>query len=83
MPLARIDLPAGKPASYGRAVADVVYEAMIATLKAPKDDRFQVISEHGRDTLLIDPSYLARISHQPRDPGVLFHGRRREPHPLL
>jgi phenylpyruvate tautomerase PptA (4-oxalocrotonate tautomerase family) len=58
MPLARIDLPAGKPASYGRAVADVVYDAMIATLKAPKDDRFQVISEHGRDTLLIDPSYL-------------------------
>ena len=58
MPLARIDLPAGKPASYGRAVADVVYEAMIATLKAPKDDRFQVISEHGRDALLIDPSYL-------------------------
>jgi phenylpyruvate tautomerase PptA (4-oxalocrotonate tautomerase family) len=58
MPLARIDLPAGKPASYGRAIADVVYDAMIATLKAPKDDRFQVISEHGQDTLLIDPSYL-------------------------
>ena len=58
MPLARIDLPAGKPASYGRTVADVVYDAMIAALKAPKDDRFQVISEHGRDTLLIDPSYL-------------------------
>ena len=58
MPLARIDLPAGKHAGYGRAVADVVYDAMIATLKAPKDDRFQVISEHGRDTLLIDPSYL-------------------------
>ncbi len=58
MPLARIDLPAGKPAEYGHAVADVVYEAMIATLKAPKDDRFQVISEHARDTLLIDPTYL-------------------------
>ena len=58
MPLARIDLPAGKPAEYGHAVADVVYEAMIATLKAPKDDRFQVISEHTRDTLLIDPTYL-------------------------
>ena len=39
MPLARIDLPAGKPAEYGHAVADVVYEAMIATLKAPKDGR--------------------------------------------
>jgi hypothetical protein len=36
MPLARIDLPAGKPADYVRTVADVVYEAMIATLNAPK-----------------------------------------------
>ena len=58
MPLARIDLPAGKPADFGRAVADVVYEAMLATLNAPKDDRFQVISEHTRDTLIIDPTYL-------------------------
>jgi 4-oxalocrotonate tautomerase len=58
MPLARIDLPAGKPPEYSRAVADVVYNAMIATLNAPKDDRFQVISEHTRDTLLIDPTYL-------------------------
>jgi phenylpyruvate tautomerase PptA (4-oxalocrotonate tautomerase family) len=58
MPLARIDLPAGKPADYGRAVADVVYETMVATLNAPKDDRFQVISAHTRDTLIIDPTYL-------------------------
>jgi phenylpyruvate tautomerase PptA (4-oxalocrotonate tautomerase family) len=58
VPLARIDLPAGKPAGYGRAVADVVYEAMIATLNAPKNDRFQVISEHARETLIIDPTYL-------------------------
>jgi hypothetical protein len=66
MPLARIDLPAGKPPEYGRAVADVVYTAMIATLNAPKDDRFQVISEHTRDTLLIDPTYLGieRISQR-------------------
>ena len=58
MPLARIDLPAGKPPEYGRAVADTVYDAMIATLNAPKGDRFQVISEHSRDTLIIDPTYL-------------------------
>ena len=58
MPLARIDLPAGKPADYARAVADVVYEAMIATLNAPKNDRFQVISEHTPATLIIDPTYL-------------------------
>jgi 4-oxalocrotonate tautomerase len=58
MPLARIDLPAGKPAGFGRTVADVVYAAMLAELKAPLGDRFQVISEHGGDTLIIDPSYL-------------------------
>jgi 4-oxalocrotonate tautomerase len=58
MPLARIDLPAGKPAGYARAVADVVYEAMLATLNAPKNDRFQVISEHARESLIIDPTYL-------------------------
>jgi 4-oxalocrotonate tautomerase len=57
-PLARIDLPAGKPPEYGRAVAVAVHNAMIATLNAPKDDRFYVISEHTRDTLLIDPTYL-------------------------
>jgi phenylpyruvate tautomerase PptA (4-oxalocrotonate tautomerase family) len=58
MPLARVDLPAGRPADYGRVVADVVYEAMMATLNVPKGDRFQVISECRRDSLLIDPSYL-------------------------
>ena len=58
MPLARIDLPAGKPPEYSRDVASVIYDAMIATLNAPKDDRFQVISEHTRDTLFIDPAYL-------------------------
>ncbi len=58
MPLARIDLPSGKPAEYRRAVADVVYEAVVAILKPPDGDRFQIITEHQPDTLLIDPSYL-------------------------
>lgn len=58
MPLARIDIPAGKPREYSRAVADVVYEAMIAKLNAPKDDRFQVVTEHALGTLFIDPNYL-------------------------
>jgi 4-oxalocrotonate tautomerase len=52
-----ICLPA-KPPEYGLAVADVIYEAMIATLNAPKNDRFQVISEDTRETLIIDPTFL-------------------------
>jgi 4-oxalocrotonate tautomerase len=58
MPLARIDLPAGTSAEYRAAVGDVVYAAMITTLNAPKDDRFQVISEHLPSHLVIDPTYL-------------------------
>jgi len=58
MPLARIDLPRGKSAEYKRAVADVVYESVVNILKAPDGDRFQIITEHGPDTLLIDPQYF-------------------------
>lgn len=58
MPLVRIDLPAGRTPDYRKAVADIVYAAMLRELKVPEGDRFQVITEHGPDTLLIDPSYL-------------------------
>ena len=64
MPLARIDLAHGKSADYRRSAGEVVYEAMVATLHAPKDDRFQVITEHPSDGLIADPSYLG-ISRSP------------------
>ena len=58
MPLARIDLVAGKPAEYRAAIGDVVYDAMIDALGVPKDDRFQVITEHADPDLVVDPTYL-------------------------
>jgi 4-oxalocrotonate tautomerase len=58
MPLVRIDLAAGKPVYYRRAVGDVVYDAMTATINVPANDRFQIITEHAPDGLIIDPSYL-------------------------
>ena len=58
MPLARIDLVQGKSAEYRRAIGGVVYEAMVDVLKAPKDDRFQVIAEHPADALIADENYL-------------------------
>src|ERR1700730_19256311 len=39
MPLARIDLAEGKTADYRRAIGEVVYDAQVEVLKAPKDDR--------------------------------------------
>ena len=58
MPLVRIDLPAGKPDAYRAAVGDAVYNAMVATLNVPKDDRFQVIAAHDAAGLVVDPTYL-------------------------
>jgi 4-oxalocrotonate tautomerase len=58
MPLVRIDLPAGKTASYRSAVGDVIYNALTEVMKAPVDDRFQVITEHGEGDLVIDRTYL-------------------------
>jgi phenylpyruvate tautomerase PptA (4-oxalocrotonate tautomerase family) len=59
MPLSRIDIPAGKSADYGKAVADVVYDTLISVLNVPENDRFQIVSKHQAGTgLLIDPSYL-------------------------
>lgn len=58
MPLVRIDLPAGKSAEYRSSVGEVVYAAMTETMNVPKDDRFQIISEHAPSDLVIDPTYL-------------------------
>jgi phenylpyruvate tautomerase PptA (4-oxalocrotonate tautomerase family) len=58
MPLARIDLIAGKSEEYRQTVGDVVYQAMVEILKAPKDDRFQVINEHPASNFIFDPHFF-------------------------
>ena len=58
MPLVRIDLAKGKSAKYRGTIGEVVYQAMLATLSAPKDDRFQVITEHAADGFIFGPNYL-------------------------
>jgi len=58
MPLARIDLVRGKPADYKHTIADVVYEAMLDTIKAPANDRFQIITEHAPEDHIADENYL-------------------------
>lgn len=58
MPLVHIDMPRGKALEDRRIIADVIYDAMIATLKVPQNDRFQIISQREGDDLIIDPTYL-------------------------
>jgi phenylpyruvate tautomerase PptA (4-oxalocrotonate tautomerase family) len=58
MPLVRIDMPTGKTPEQRRIIGDVIYDAMIATLNVPQNDRFQIISERESCDLIIDPTYL-------------------------
>ena len=58
MPLARIDLIQGKSSDYKGAIGEVIYEAMLAILNVPKNDRFQVITEHPVEGFVFDLTYL-------------------------
>lgn len=58
MPLVRISLRKGRSAADRRAIADGVHRAMVATIDVPADDRFQVITEHEADALVVDANYL-------------------------
>jgi phenylpyruvate tautomerase PptA (4-oxalocrotonate tautomerase family) len=58
MPLVRIDVGPGHPASFGRAVGDIVYRAMTTEINVPADDKFQIISAHEATALNIPKSYL-------------------------
>jgi phenylpyruvate tautomerase PptA (4-oxalocrotonate tautomerase family) len=58
MPLVRIDLQEGKSAEYRAQVGDIIYRAMVAELNVPKDDRFQIITQHAASGLIYDRDYL-------------------------
>ena len=58
MPLVRIDLLEGKSPEFRMEVGQIVYRAMTEVLGVPKDDRFQVITEHSKTGLQFDREYL-------------------------
>ena len=62
MPLVRIDLAKGTSAEFRKALGDIVYKAMIDIIDVPKDDKFQIITEHPPEGLNYAPSYLG-IEH--------------------
>lgn len=68
MPLVRIDIGAGHPAGFGRAVGDIVYRAMLSEINVPADDKFQIITAHEATELVIPQSYLG-IEYSP---GIIF-----------
>jgi 4-oxalocrotonate tautomerase len=58
MPFVRIDLIRGKSAQYRKTLGEIVYNAMVDLINVPKDDKFQVITEHAPEDLNFAASYL-------------------------
>ena len=62
MPLVRIALPKGKRAEYRQAVSAGVQRALVEMFDVPKDDLFQIITEHEAGTEIVRPtSYLGIV----------------------
>ncbi len=60
MPLVRISLLKGKPASYRRKVGDAIHQALVETINVPAKDRFQVITEHDPEDVWINLVEVAK-----------------------
>jgi 4-oxalocrotonate tautomerase len=58
MPLVRIDLHKGTSLEYRKTIGDGVHQAMIEALDVPREDRFQIVTEHPAGELLYSPTYL-------------------------
>ena len=53
MPLVRIDLAEGRSLEYGKQVGQIIYHALTDVMNAPKDDLFQIITEHPQARLAV------------------------------
>jgi phenylpyruvate tautomerase PptA (4-oxalocrotonate tautomerase family) len=58
MPFVRIDLMRGKSIEYRKTIGEIVYNAMRDVIDVPKDDKFQIISEHPLEAFNLSGSYL-------------------------
>ncbi len=58
MPFVRIDLLEGKTLEYHLQIGEIVYQTLLDVLNVPKNDRFQVITEHPKAGLQFDRDYL-------------------------
>ena len=65
MPFVRIDLMRGRSVQYRKTIGEIVYNAMRDVIDVPKDDKFQVITEHPVEAFNVSESYLG--NHYSKD----------------
>jgi phenylpyruvate tautomerase PptA (4-oxalocrotonate tautomerase family) len=63
MPLLRIAHPSGKSTDYAAALSRGVHQAMVECFGVPKDDYFQIVTEHVAGTGVVGPAEFLGIRH--------------------
>ncbi|MBA3942922.1 MAG: tautomerase family protein [Beijerinckiaceae bacterium] len=58
MPLIRISMRRGRPASHPAAIVDGVYRALRETFEVPEDDLFAVIHQHEAEEFIFNANYF-------------------------
>lgn len=58
MPLIRISMRRGRPASHPAAIIDGVYRALRATFEVPENDLFAVVHQHDADEFVFDANFF-------------------------
>lgn len=58
MPLIRISMRRGRPASEPSAIVDGIYRALRETFEVPEDDLFAVIHQHDGDEFVFNANYF-------------------------
>ena len=58
MPLVPIHLLQGRSAEFHSKIGEIVYKTMMDTINVPRNDNFQIITEHDESSLIYDDEYL-------------------------
>jgi 4-oxalocrotonate tautomerase len=58
MPLIRISMRRGRPASHPATIVDGVYRALRETFEVPENDLFAVVHQHDADEFVFDANYF-------------------------
>lgn len=58
MPLIRISMRRGHPASHPAAIVDGAYRALRATFEVPENDLFAVVHQHEAEEFVFDANYF-------------------------
>lgn len=58
MPLIRISMRRGRPASHPATIVDGVYRALRATFEVPENDLFAVVHQHEAEEFVFDANFF-------------------------